>query len=90
MNEKTTEATQPAEDSKQPSYVAYSVEDGKDDKSHWQRIGAAWPAKGDGLNLKLNAIPVDGRVVLRPREELDRMRAEREPSPEKQPDMGQP
>ena len=60
-----------------PSHIAYSVEEGRGDKSHWNKIGAAWPTKGDGLSLKLNALPVDGNVVLRSREELDRLRAER-------------
>lgn len=62
---------------KLPSHFAYSVEDGNDDNTHWQKIGAAWPAKGDGLSLKLNALPLDGRVVLRSREELERIRNER-------------
>lgn len=62
---------------KLPSHIAYTVEDGKDDKTHWQKIGAAWPAKGGGLSLKLNAVPIDGRVALRSREELEKMRAER-------------
>ncbi|MGE4069859.1 MAG: hypothetical protein AB7E72_01635 [Lysobacterales bacterium] len=61
-----------------PSHIAYSVQPGKDDKNHWHRIGAAWPTKGEGLTLKLTAIPLDGVVALRSREELERMRAERE------------
>lgn len=65
-----------------PSHIAYSVESGKDDKNHWHRIGAAWPTKGDGLNIKLTAIPIDGNIALRSREELERMRAEREAKPE--------
>ncbi len=65
---------------KLPSHIAYSVEDGKGDKNHWQKIGAAWPAKDGGLSLKLNAIPINGRVALRSREELERMRSERQRS----------
>jgi hypothetical protein len=61
-----------------PSHIAYSVEAGKDDKSHWHKIGAAWPTKGDGLNLQLTAIPLDGNIVLRSRDELEKMRSERE------------
>jgi len=63
---------------KLPSHIAYSVEEGKDEKNHWQKIGAAWPTKGGGLSLKLNAIPIDGRIALRSREELERMRAQRQ------------
>lgn len=64
--------------SNRPSHIAYSVEPGKDDKNHWQKIGAAWPTKGDGLNIQLTAIPLDGKIALRAREELEKMRAERE------------
>lgn len=70
---------------KMPSHIAYSVEEGKGDKNHWQKIGAAWPAKNDGLTLKLNAIPLDGVVSLRSREELERLRAERQQSREDKP-----
>ena len=63
---------------RQPSHIAYQVEAGKDAKSHWQKIGAAWPAKNDGLTLKLNSVPLDGRIALRSREELERLRAERQ------------
>ncbi len=63
---------------KLPSHIAYSVEEGQGDKNHWQKIGAAWPAKDGGLSLQLNAIPINGRIALRSREELERMRAERQ------------
>jgi hypothetical protein len=62
----------------QPSHIAYSAQSGKDDKSHWHRIGAAWPMKNEGLKLQLSSIPLDGIVLLRAREELEKMRAERE------------
>ncbi len=64
--------------SKMPSHIAYNVMEGKDDKNHWQKIGAAWPAKDDGLSLKLHSIPLSGEIALRSREALERMRAERE------------
>ena len=63
---------------KLPSYIAYTVEEGKGDQNHWQKIGAAWDTKGGGLSLKLNALPLDGKVALRSREELERLRAERQ------------
>ena len=63
---------------KLPSHIAYTIEEGKDNqKNHWQKIGAAWPTKGGGLSLKLNAIPIDGNIALRSREELELLRAER-------------
>lgn len=38
-------------------------------KSDWSRIGAAWPHQdGQGLRLILQAVPVDGVVILRKHE----------------------
>lgn len=66
-----------SEKTNQPSHIAYSVKDGKGDQSHWTKIGAAWPAKEDGLTLQLDALPRDGLVQLRSREQLERMRSQR-------------
>jgi hypothetical protein len=72
----------------QPSHIAYSAQSGKDDKSHWHRIGAAWPIKNEGLKLQLSSIPLDGVVLLRAREEIERLKNQRtsttkEPSQQK-------
>ena len=69
---------------KLPSHIAYTVQEGKDDQNHWQKIGAAWPTKGDGLNIKLNAMPLNGEISLRSRKELERMREERAQKAEQQ------
>lgn len=66
-----------SEKSKKPSHYAYIVSEGKDDQSHWTKIGAAWPAKDNGLTLTLDALPRTGVVQLRSREQLEKMRAER-------------
>jgi hypothetical protein len=52
--------------SKKPAFIAYTVKGrGKGQKSIWTRIGAAWPhGKGTGFNIELEAVPVDGRLVL--------------------------
>ncbi len=60
-----------------PRHIAYNVS-GEGDNAQWNKIGAAWSSKDDGLNVQLNAIPTDGRVVLRSREHLEKMRAERQ------------
>lgn len=45
---------------------AYQVKDGPDGQSYFNRIGSAFPHKdGQGFNLVLDAMPVDGRVTLR-------------------------
>ncbi len=50
----------------QPSYRAYTVvkREGQDD--FWLSIGAAFMHQdGDGYNIVLQALPIDGRIVLR-------------------------
>ena len=62
--------------SKGPSYNAYHVEKGKNDKSYFTKIGAAFKHKdGQGYTIPLKAMPVDGVVTLRsPKEKLDDMK----------------
>lgn len=52
---------------KGPSHVAYQVRDGKDGrKGFWTRIGSVWPhADGNGFNIQLECVPLDGRITLR-------------------------
>jgi len=52
---------------KKPSHYAYSVKQGKDeDNSFWTKIGVAFAYKdGEGFDLVLEAVPLDGRVRLR-------------------------
>jgi hypothetical protein len=50
----------------QPTYQAYTVvkREGQDD--YWLNIGAAFEhADQNGLNLVLQALPIDGKIVLR-------------------------
>jgi len=52
---------------KRPFMLAYTVKpigDGR--KSIWSKIGAAWSHKdGQGYEVRMDALPVDGRIVLR-------------------------
>ena len=51
----------------QPSYQAYTVvkREGQDD--FWLNIGAAFMHQdGDGYNILLQALPINGKIVLRP------------------------
>jgi hypothetical protein len=63
---------------KSPSHIAYQVRDGAEEgTSHFNRIGAAFAHKdGQGFNLKLDSVPVDGRITLRTAK--DRIAAARE------------
>jgi hypothetical protein len=63
---------------KQPTHRAYSVikREGQDD--FWLNIGLAFPHKdGKGLNVVLQAFPLDGKIVLRePSDDEPEQRAE--------------
>lgn len=50
-----------------PSHIVYQVIERNDNKgSVWIRLGAAWPHQdGNGFNLTLSALPLDGRLTLR-------------------------
>ena len=51
----------------QPNYTAYTVikREGQDD--FWIAIGGAWMHQdGDGYNVILQALPIDGKIVLHP------------------------
>ncbi len=52
--------------SKAPSHVAYQVRDREGQKGYWTRIGAAWAHQdGNGFNIQLEVVPLDGRITLR-------------------------
>ena len=50
-----------------PTHVAYIVKDGKNaDKNFWTKVGVAFAHNdGQGFNLILDAVPLDGRLTLR-------------------------
>jgi len=43
-----------------PALIAYNVTESK--KIYWTRIGAAWPNKKGGFQVKLETAPVNGEV----------------------------
>ena len=50
--------------SKAPTHIAYQKRM-QGDKAFFNRIGAAWPTKsGTGFSIQLDAVPLDGRIVL--------------------------
>ena len=51
---------------KKPSHEVFQVLETGSEKSYWNRIGAAWQHEdGAGLNVMLNVLPLDGRLVIR-------------------------
>lgn len=72
MTDKTSDQTQGKEDTgrgdapKKPSHLAYQVSEGQDGKSYFNRIGAAFEHRDqEGFNIRLDAVPVDGKITLR-------------------------
>lgn len=67
----STQPSAPAETARQPTHRLYRVlGDGK--AAIWTPIGAAWPNKdGLGFSLQCDAIPLQGRLVLRAIRERD-------------------
>jgi hypothetical protein len=64
--------TQQTSPQKTPDYGVYTVEERKsgpspqETETRWHQIGVAW-IHGDsqGLNIKLNALPLDNKITLR-------------------------
>ena len=53
--------------SNRPSHSVYMV-DGEGEKALWTEIGAMWAHEdGNGFNLTLRAMPLEGRLVVRVR-----------------------
>ncbi|GFE65541.1 hypothetical protein [Litoreibacter roseus] len=68
-------------DPKLPSFDAFTVTEGKDDKSYFTKIGASFEHKDQqGHTIDLKALPIDNRIVLRtPRERLEENRKDDKP-----------
>lgn len=64
-DEHTTIQDQPALN--KPFLLGYSVRPAGDgDKSYWSKIAVAWAHKdGQGFNVQMDAMPVNGKLVLR-------------------------
>ncbi|MEQ8357852.1 MAG: hypothetical protein RH860_00085 [Cytophagales bacterium] len=51
---------------KKPDYYAYSVRAISEDSANWTKLGAAWNNKdGEGINIVLDGLPIDGKLTLR-------------------------
>lgn len=52
--------------SKAPTHIAYHVRERAGKESFWTRIGSAWAhADGQGFNIQIETVPLDGRISLR-------------------------
>lgn len=61
-----TNTTNGSGSARTPSHIAYQVRDREGKKGIWTRIGSAWVhADGNGFNIQVDAVPLDGRISLR-------------------------
>lgn len=53
-------------DKNKPTHEIFAVQDrGKNRKSYWQKIGAAWAnADGKGFSIKLDLLPLNGGDIV--------------------------
>lgn len=72
-----------AGESKKPYMLGYVVRPYGDGKASWSRVAVAWAHKDDqGFDVRMDAVPVDGRLVLRTVRDDDRNDGEMiEPEP---------
>lgn len=78
MNEPQTSQDPNPPAIRRPDYIAYSVQESRDGKGHWNRVGAAWRHRdGEGVELQLDSVPVNGRITLREQRE-ERLRGYQE------------
>jgi len=45
-------------------FVTRPYKDGKEDKNFYTRVGAAWKVAEGGVSVQLDALPIDGKLVL--------------------------
>lgn len=54
------------EKGRKPDMGAYNVNNANNGKAYWNKVGVAWSHKdGQGFDIDLHSVPVNGRVVLR-------------------------
>jgi hypothetical protein len=53
-------------DTKQPTHTAFSVIKREGKQDYWLNIGLVFPHKdGTGFTIRLQALPLDGKIVIR-------------------------
>lgn len=61
----TTSIT-PTSKGKSPTHLAFHVRENASKEPFWTRIGCAWAHKdGEGFNIELETVPLNGRITLR-------------------------
>lgn len=55
---------------KRPDYKVLVSREGSD-KTFYTEVGSAWRVAKDGISIQLNALPVDGKLIMFPREDKE-------------------
>ena len=72
-----TDQNQTQSKGRQPDYIIHTT-DSTDQNAPWHRIGAAWQNKNGYLTANLAATPTNGKLILQPKEELEKLRAQKQ------------
>ncbi len=59
---------------KKPDYKVVTSRisgEGENEKTYYTEVGAAWKVAKDGISIQLHALPVDGKMVLFPRDDKE-------------------
>ncbi len=56
--------------SNKPDYGVF-VSRKNGEKTYYSRVGSAWSVSNDGISIKLDALPVDGSLILFPPKDGD-------------------
>ena len=80
-------------DTKQPTHTAFSVIKREGKQDYWLNIGLVFPHKdGTGFAIRLQAIPLDGKIVCRKiaegEEPTENVTPLRSPQPDRQGGTG--
>jgi len=59
--------TNPIDSKRKPYLLGYTVRPSREDgKAYWSKVGIAWAHRdGEGYSIHMDALPVDGKLVLR-------------------------
>lgn len=59
-----------SQENKKPTHGVYSIrpyKTGGEQRSEWTKLGVAWAHRdGNGFNIKLNCLPLDGELTIYP------------------------
>ena len=83
MSDTTQNSDKNQSQNRQPDYIIHTT-NGEQKNAPWHRIGAAWEGKNGYLTANLSATPINGKLIFQPKEELDKLRAQKQNNPSRE------